>query len=74
MNPTLYSRPTLAAVDITQGNNGAFTATAGWDAASGLGRLAFPTLLTLLGIGGTSGTTGTSGGAAGSSREDAKPC
>ncbi len=36
VNPTLYAHPT-ALRDITQGNNGAFEAVAGWDACTGLG-------------------------------------
>jgi kumamolisin len=36
VNPKLYQSPT-AFRDITKGNNGAFEATAGWDACTGLG-------------------------------------
>ena len=36
IQPVLYSNP-AAMHDITQGNNGAFEATAGWDACTGLG-------------------------------------
>jgi kumamolisin len=36
LNPLLYAHPT-ALRDITQGNNGAFEASAGWDACTGLG-------------------------------------
>jgi kumamolisin len=36
VNPLLYAHPT-ALRDITQGTNGAFKASAGWDACSGLG-------------------------------------
>jgi kumamolisin len=36
LNPLLYAHPT-ALRDITQGNNGAFEASVGWDACSGLG-------------------------------------
>jgi kumamolisin len=36
LNPTLYKNPG-ALRDITQGNNGAFSAEAGWDACTGLG-------------------------------------
>lgn len=36
MSPALYGRPT-ALRDITQGNNGGFAATRGWDACTGLG-------------------------------------
>jgi kumamolisin len=36
LSPALYGRPS-ALRDITQGNNGGFTATPGWDACTGLG-------------------------------------
>jgi len=36
-NPALYAAPAGAFRDITSGNNGAFTAGAGWDACTGLG-------------------------------------
>ena len=36
LNPTLYKNPD-ALHDITQGNNGAFSASRGWDACTGLG-------------------------------------
>ncbi len=36
LNPTLYKNP-AALHDITQGNNGAFSASSGWDACTGLG-------------------------------------
>jgi kumamolisin len=36
LNPLLYARPT-ALRNITQGNNGAFAASMGWDACTGLG-------------------------------------
>ena len=36
INPTLYRNPEDLR-DITQGNNGAFAAQAGWDACTGLG-------------------------------------
>lgn len=36
MNPALYGQP-AALHDITQGNNGAFAASVGWDACTGLG-------------------------------------
>jgi kumamolisin len=36
VNPTLYQNP-QSLRDITQGNNGAFAAQAGWDACTGLG-------------------------------------
>ncbi len=37
VNPALYGAETKAFRDITQGNNGGFTAGPGWDACSGLG-------------------------------------
>ena len=36
VNPALYGQP-AALRDITKGNNGGFTASAGWDACTGLG-------------------------------------
>jgi kumamolisin len=36
INPKLYASPT-ALRDITEGNNGSFSASAGWDACTGLG-------------------------------------
>jgi kumamolisin len=36
VNPALYANP-QALRDVTQGNNGAYAATAGWDACTGLG-------------------------------------
>lgn len=36
LNPTLYKNPG-ALSDISQGNNGAFSASPGWDACTGLG-------------------------------------
>jgi kumamolisin len=36
VNPTLYASPS-AFNDITQGNNGAFSAGPGWDACTGMG-------------------------------------
>ena len=36
VNPALYGQP-AALRDITRGNNGAFTASSGWDACTGLG-------------------------------------
>ena len=36
INPKLYATPS-ALSDITAGNNGAFSASAGWDACTGLG-------------------------------------
>jgi kumamolisin len=52
LNPVLYANPGQVAADITVGNNGAFSATHGWDPCSGLGRLqasALPALLTRIG-------------------------
>jgi kumamolisin len=43
--PALYADPAKYVVDVTVGNNGAYTATRGWDPASGLGRLWGPALL-----------------------------
>ena len=37
-NPILYSKLATSLNDITAGNNGAYRATAGWDACTGLGR------------------------------------
>ena len=48
LNPALYAAHGAATVDITQGTNGAFAAVPGWDAASGLGRVAFPGFETAL--------------------------
>ena len=36
LNPTLYKNPGVLH-DISQGNNGAFLASPGWDACTGLG-------------------------------------
>ena len=36
LNPTLYKNPG-ALHDISEGNNGAFSASPGWDACTGLG-------------------------------------
>lgn len=39
LNPLLYTKiPNSAFVDITNGNNGAYKASVGWDACTGLGR------------------------------------
>jgi kumamolisin len=35
-NPTLYNNPS-AMNDVTEGDNGAYQAASGWDAATGLG-------------------------------------
>jgi kumamolisin len=48
LNPALYAAKT-GLQDITSGNNGAYTAHAGWDACTGLGRPDGSVLLTALG-------------------------
>lgn len=50
LNPTLYSSETLRSTfrDITDGSNGAYAATAGWDACTGFGSPAGKDLLTAL--------------------------
>jgi kumamolisin len=50
VQPLLYSPQisTAAFHDVTQGNNGAFQATAGWDACTGWGTPKGKQLLTLL--------------------------
>jgi kumamolisin len=45
VNPALYANP-QALRDVTQGNNGAYAATAGWDACTGLGTPDGPVLVT----------------------------
>jgi kumamolisin len=47
LNPTLYGRP-QALRDITQGNNGDFAASTGWDACTGLGSPNGPALLQVI--------------------------
>ncbi len=47
-NPTLYSSPS-AFHDITDGNNGSFSATPGWDACTGLGSPIGTSIITALG-------------------------
>ena len=50
LQPTLYAAKSKSAFrDITQGNNGAFSAKVGWDACTGLGTPIGTKLLTLLG-------------------------
>ena len=53
INPTLYATPT-ALHDITQGNNGDFEASPGWDACTGLGSPDGGKIATLLGSASTS--------------------
>ena len=48
--PVLYTHATRAVVDITVGNNGAFRAAVGWDAASGLGRIHGPGMAAAVGV------------------------
>ena len=49
VQPKLYAANAAASFrDITQGNNGAFKATPGWDACTGLGSPNVPDLITLL--------------------------
>jgi kumamolisin len=77
VNPKLYAAAT-AFRDITQGNNGSFAATSGWDACTGLGSPDGRKIAAALGasgassgisgmsgmsgMSGTSGTSGTAGG------------
>jgi len=51
LQPTLYGLPasTQAFDDITQGSNGSFSATPGWDACTGLGSPLGKNLLAALG-------------------------
>jgi kumamolisin len=49
INPTLYSKGASAFRDITQGNNGGFTAAVGWDACTGLGSPVGTAIVKLLG-------------------------
>jgi kumamolisin len=59
VNPTLYGAGAAKAFhDITQGNNGAFSAGSGWDACSGQGSPVGSAVIQLLGA--ASGTTGSS--------------
>jgi len=50
INPTIYAlpEPSNGFNDITQGNNGSFSAGPGWDATTGLGSPIGTTLATLL--------------------------
>jgi kumamolisin len=60
VNPALYAAAANKAFrDITQGNNGAFSAGPGWDACSGQGSPVGSAVIQVLGT--TSGTTGSSG-------------
>jgi len=47
INTALYNNPT-ALNDITQGNNGSFSASPGWDACTGLGSPIGPSLVNVL--------------------------
>jgi kumamolisin len=59
VNPTLYAAGAAKAFhDITQGNNGAFSAGPGWDACTGQGSPVGSAVIQLLGA--ATGTTGTS--------------
>jgi kumamolisin len=49
VNPTLYATPTVLN-DVTQGNNGDYQATAGWDACTGLGTPDGSEIGTLFGV------------------------
>jgi kumamolisin len=53
INPTLYATPGVLH-DIVQGNNGAFAASTGWDACTGLGSPDGAEIATLLGSAATS--------------------
>ena len=59
INPTLYTTPS-AFHDITQGNNGAFSAGPGWDACTGMGSPIGTIVEQALSAGTTSGTSTTS--------------
>ena len=48
LNPTLYGSAGRALIDITEGNNGAYSAGPGWDACTGLGRIDGAALLAAL--------------------------
>ena len=52
LNPVLYANP-AAFRDITSGNNGAYSATAGWDACTGLGSPVGTSVVTSLATPGT---------------------
>jgi len=55
VNPTLYSTGAKSAFrDITQGNNGAFSAGPGWDACSGQGSPVGSAIIAVVGAAGTS--------------------
>ena len=49
LNPTLYGSPDGAFHDITQGDNGGFSAGPGWDACTGLGSPVGSAVISLLG-------------------------
>ncbi len=52
VNPALYAAGAKSAFrDITQGNNGAFSAGPGWDACSGQGSAVGSAIIALLGAG-----------------------
>ena len=54
IQPAIYAAKAAAAFhDITQGNNGAFSAGPGWDACTGLGSPIAATLIPLLAPAGT---------------------
>jgi kumamolisin len=57
LNPTLYTTQALSSAfrDVTQGNNGAYTAGPGWDACTGWGSPNGAKLLAALGTPGTPG-------------------
>jgi kumamolisin len=58
IQPAIYPAKAAAAFnDITQGNNGAFSAGPGWDACTGLGSPIASKLIPLLAAGGSSPTT-----------------
>jgi kumamolisin len=60
INPTLYANPS-ALRDITSGNNGAYSARAGWDACTGLGSPNGAALQTALKEGASSSESGARG-------------
>ena len=69
VNPTLYAAGAAKAFhDITQGNNGAFSAEPGWDACTGQGSPVGSAIIELLGA--AAATTGSSGsGSSGSGKK-----
>jgi kumamolisin len=63
INPTLYEKTSASAFhDITSGNNGAYSATPGWDACTGLGSPIGVAIATVLGVPATGTGTGTGTG------------